>query len=176
MHRRHALHLLAGTSISLTGCLGQNTTPNQSTTSPAETQTQTPPPETRATTDDLQIDVPPCPEKPDTLTRDTALQFARQFEKALVTREVISGQNAEEIISIDVSIQEDTTEVTRTDDGWVVRFDVIAPAVEYESGHTDPGMYVVNYLVTDRNVFRAQATEAVAPRKEGVSVSCVTEY
>lgn len=127
----------------------------------------------------MYVEEPPCPERPDSFTSESALTFAIEFEKAIVKREVL--QKYERVISIDVDTVDGLVEesATGTDEGWVVRFTVKGPAYRYhpdpdstETLHYDPPVYAANYLITDQTILRAQATEAVDPREEGTEVSC----
>lgn len=162
---------LGGLGGSLAGCLGRGSVPVQ----PTESATLTP-------TDQEEIEVPPCPEMPDMLTRETVLQFAMQFEKAYRIRKTFP-ENAR-VVSIRFEITDALTEreAIKTGDGWVVRFSVLGPAYRYYPHsnattpiHGDPGLTAANYFVTDETVRRAHATEAVDPREQGTVVQCPPE-
>lgn len=116
------------------------------------------------------------------MTRETALQFAMQFEKAYVTRNVL--REHERVIAVDIDIGGGLTgkSATQIEDGWLARFTVKGPAFRYrpdskstETAHVDPPMYAANYLITGQTVWRAKATEAVAPREDGTEVTCPPE-
>ncbi|ODR80042.1 hypothetical protein BG842_02965 [Haladaptatus sp. W1] len=95
------------------------------------------------------------------------------FEEAYATREVLREQNSKNIVSVTMSAQSDTVDVIQSEDGWVVRFQVVGPAIQYEEGHVDPGMYVASYFISDQTIRRVQADETtVDPRTKGFSVSC----
>lgn len=175
MNRRRFLELMGGVSVGITGCLGQRTGSNPSSpASPTDSPTATSTPEAGS-----QVTIPPCPTKPASLTRDTALQFATQFEKAYLTRTVLRDQ--ERVISVDIDVGSGLTDktATQTDAGWLARFTVTGPAYRYrpdpkstETAHVDPPMYAANYLITDQRVWRARATEAVNPRQKGTDIVC----
>lgn len=171
MNRRRFL-AFSGSYLALAGCLEQAATPDRSTTDPSSSTTT--PPETES-----YVETPPCHERPESFTSESALAFAIEFEKAYVKREVL--QTYERVISLDVDIVEGLVEqsATQTDDGWLVRFTVKGPAYRYypdpnstETRHADPPVYAANYLITDQTIFRAEATEAVDPREEGTEASC----
>lgn len=170
MNRRLFLSMAGLVGGSLAGCLGQGAAPEQ----PTATDSPTPSPTTGS-----QVEVPPCPEKPNPITRDTVLQFATQFEKAFVTRNVL--REHERVVSVDIDIGRSPTSktATQTDGGSVARFNVNGPAYRYrpnpestETAHYDPPLYVANYLVTDQTVVRAKAAKEVDPREHGTEVTC----
>ena len=171
MNRRKFLGVVGGIGVSFSGCLGQGSAPAQPTDSP-----------TPSPTVESRVEVPACPEKPDSLSRENVLQFAIQFEKAFVTRTVL--QEHERVTSIDVDIGDGLTNKTaiQTDGGWLVRFTVTGPAYRYlpspnatETAHVDPPLYAANYFITDQTVLRAQAVEAIDPRETGTVVHCPPE-
>lgn len=175
MNRRRFLEVIGGVSVGITGCLGQRTGSNSSSpASPTDSPTATATPEAGS-----RVTVPPCPTKPASLTRDTALQFTTQFEKAYLTRTVL--RDRERIISVDIDIGSGLTDktATQTDAGWLARFTVTGPAYRYRpdpnattTAHADPPVYVANYLITDQAIWRARATEAVNPRQKGTTITC----
>lgn len=175
MDRRRVLELVGGVSVGVAGCLSRSSGSNHSSpTSPSDSLTA-------ATTPGVepQVTGPTCPKKPDSMTGETALQFATQFEKAYVTWNVI--REHERVISVDIDVGGGPIgkTATQTADGWLARFTVQGPAYRYrpdprstQTAHVDPPMYAVNYLITDQSVWRARATEAVAPRETGTEVTC----
>jgi hypothetical protein len=177
MNRRGFLGTVSGVGIVLAGCLGQGTTPEKPTDSLTTSPAPSPTPGVES-----DVEVPPCPEKSDSFTRETALEFAMQFEKAYVTRTVL--QEHERVTAIDIDIGNGLTNktATQTDDGWLVRFTVTGPAYRYrptpnstETAHVDPPLYVANYVISEETVIRAQSVEAVDPRENGTVVHCPPE-
>ncbi|WP_435348529.1 hypothetical protein [Haloarchaeobius sp. HRN-SO-5] len=173
MNRRRFLAAAGGWTLALPGCLGQAAPSNQSTTATPSSTTSA------LTGTGSYVEVPTCPERPDSFTSESALAFAIEFEEAIVERDVL--QRYERVVSIDVDTVDVLVEesATRTDGGWLVRFAVRGPAYRYypdpnatETRHSDPPVYAANYFITDQTVLRAQAIEAVDPRENGVEVSC----
>lgn len=169
MRRRTVLAAIGPSVVPLVGCTGLG---NPDTAS-VDTDTETPTP-----TIESRVDVPPCPETPDSFTRETALQFATKFEKAYVVRQTL--RKKDRIVSISVSIGEERN-VTNADVGWIVRFTATGPAYRYlpgpsstETQHVDPAYYGVNYFVSNRTVRRAPAlpTKEVDPRVSGPVLNC----
>lgn len=121
------------------------------------------------------VEVPPCPDRPDSFTRATVCQLAFQFEKAYNSQETVQGRD--DIVSIDVDIVEsDENMVVGTDDGWIVRFEVIGPKTQLEDGlHGDPGWFRAHYLIVEDGVFRAVSFDEVDPQQEGTEVQCPLE-
>ncbi|PSQ40080.1 hypothetical protein BRD13_00565 [Halobacteriales archaeon SW_5_70_135] len=122
------------------------------------------------------LDLPPCPDRPDTLTGAAALQYATAFEEAYVTRLRIRDRR-DEIASVsNASVRTDEAVVRETDEGWVVRFGVSSPTWEYRDGsHADCGGYTTAYLITDQQVLRAGTTgpdNPADPRENGTAVEC----
>lgn len=176
MNRRQFIGAVGGVSVTSAGCLGQSATPERQTDSPSATPTPTPSPTTPV---ESRVDVPPCPEKPASFTRETVLQFATQFEKSYVVRRTL--REHERVTSVDVSVSDSLTErdATPTEEGWVVRFTAIGPAYRYrptqnstKTAHVDPRAYTANYFLSRQTVLRATAVEALDPREEGVAVRC----
>lgn len=169
MNRRQVLAGIGGVGASLSGCLDGGAATTQPTDAPTPAV-------------ESQVEVPPCPERPDSFTRETALQFATQFEKSYRIRRTL--REREHVVSIFVEIREALTEktATRTDEGWLVRFTVLGPAYRYrptpsstQTAHVDPSMTVAHYLLTDRTVFRAVSLDTVDPREAGSAVQCPPE-
>lgn len=172
MYRRRLLVLVGGMAGPLGGCSGGGRLPGQSTDSP----TPSPPVESR-------VEVPPCPEKPDPLTRETVVRFAILFEKAYVTRQILHEQ--ERVTYVDFltigQVEDDpNAPVTPTADGFIARFPV-SPAYGYRddpgkavTAHADLPEYTATYFVTDETVRRAKATSdtPVDPQNDGKVVTC----
>lgn len=178
MRRRTVLAALGASVVSLAGCAGQGSPQNDSAGNDTpDTGSESPTPSLEA-----EVDIPTCPEKRESFTRETALAFAIQFEKAYATRRTLRD-TGDRVVSIDVDIGDALTErdATQTDDGWLVRFTVNGPAYRYrlpnstETAHVDPSIYATNYHITDQTVRRAQAVEAVDPRENGTVVHCPPE-
>lgn len=187
MNRRQILAAVAGIGASsLAGCAGRGSSPDGSTDSPAgpttsDVPTRSPTPTSRARSPtsaaESEIEVPPCPGTPASLTRETVVRFASQFERAYVTRTVL--REHERVTSVRVDVEDAEAEVIRTDDGWVVRFTVVGPAYRYRptpgstvTAHVDPPLYVASYFVGEPSVLRAVGVETVDPQTEGTAVSC----
>jgi hypothetical protein len=120
------------------------------------------------------IELPPCPEKPDPLTRDDVKSFTMQFERAYLSRRVIEDKS-KEIISIDVSTND--PKAKEFEDGWVVRVTVKGPQYtfrysETETAHVDPQIFIVSYFINNQTVRRAVGGKEVDPRESGDSVQC----
>lgn len=169
--RRRLLTVGCGLGVALSGCIGQKLVPN-----PTNTSTSTAAPPTEA-----DVEVPPCPERPTSLTRETALQFVVQFEKAYAIRQTLQRERDESrIVSISITVDEDRT-VTKTSEGWIVRFTVIGPSYVFYPDpnatttlHADPGLYEANYFISDRHLLRAESTaeQPVDPRTHGSVAHC----
>jgi hypothetical protein len=162
MDRRQFLGVVSCLGISSSGCIGQDTEPPPSF--------------------DYEVEIPPCPETPDSYSVESVGRFVTQFEKAYLTRLTLQQQR-EKVTSISVDTGEPA--VTKREDGWLARFDMTGPYIEYqpppgsnETPHADPGSTMVHYLVTEQNlitdqqVFRAISLETVDPREEGTVVQC----
>lgn len=174
MDRRRFLGFLGGLGGLLAGCTGRTQQP-AADSDPTTTATDEPSPTDAPTpTGWADLDVPPCPERPETFTEETAASFATQFERAYVTR-VTLRDTSYTVTSITVRTDDPT--VTATDDGWLVTIDVIGPASRFRredgtSGHADPGTYTASYHLSDDAVRRATAVDPVDPRERGTAVTC----
>lgn len=165
MQRRELLATLI--SISVSGCIGipesdRGNPPTDSTTS------------TSTSVVTSGIELPPCPEKPDPLTRNNVKPFTMQFERAYLSRRVIEKKSGE-IISIDVSTND--PKAKRLGDGWVVRVTVKGPEYtfrysETETEHVDPQISTVSYFIDNQTVRRATGGKEVDPRESGRIVQC----
>lgn len=166
MNRRHFLGLLGTCSMAVAGCLesGSADTPPQANA--------TEPPSSTSASADSRVEVPPCPDRPESFTHSSVLEFAIQFEKSHLARKTLQGRD--DITSIDVRVTEDLVDkdATRAGEGWASRFTVIGPAYRTTSGHVDPPLFVANYFIGDERVLRAAGTEAADPREEGTAVDC----
>lgn len=123
------------------------------------------------------MSIPPWPERPDSLTAETAGEYAQQFERAFVVRRTLQ-ETRREIVSIDVhtATNGDGPEVTRSGDGWVVQFGVVGPNYRHPPtmtpDHADGGLYTASYLLTDERVIRATAAEGVDLIENGSVIQC----
>lgn len=127
------------------------------------------------------VEVPPCPEIPEPLTRETVGRFAPRFERAYANR-ILDDRTRDMALhssSLSVSIHDDP-EVATAGDGWVVRFLVVGPGYGIRppgggaiSVHL--GYWTAHYFVTDDTVVRAAGDppiEPVDPREHGTAVQC----
>lgn len=146
---------------------------------PTETPSSTTSPEQES-----QVEVPPCPERPEAFTRDNAMAFATEFEKSWLIRQVISGNdNVYLYVDVDVDIDQESRVVEQLDDGWLVHFTVKGPAARWRpklgatvTHHNDPMIYGVNYFLSNETVVRGDLNfEVVDPRENGVEVFCPPE-
>lgn len=157
----------------LAGCLGEGNAPAQPTHSP----TQSPPVETR-------VEVPACPDRPASLTYDSVVRYAIQFEKAYTTRVILQENDRVTYVQFKqlagMYDGEPNAEISRVDDGWVVRFSV-TPAYGYrphegtaESVHVDPAQYTANYFISATTVYRQKIGDGTPgdPRQTGTVVHC----
>lgn len=120
--------------------------------------------------------MPPCPEPPESFTRTSARRFAFQFERAALSHR--TAREREGLVSVDVDVvTRKESSVTRTDDGWIVRFYVQGPATKYEDGsHGDPGQFRVHYYVSEERTLRVEALDGEPdPRAQGTEVHCPPE-
>lgn len=179
--RRKTLHTAALGLAGISGCASRVTGPSQPTGSPVPTGSPPLESPTPAPTVIEGVAVPPCPTKPDEFSRETVLEYASQFEQAYVTRNTLRQQQTADVISIDVRIEGGQAERddTGADDGWLVRFFVIGPYIEYhvspgsdEPDHVDPVAYYASYLITAETAMRAKAGDPVDPREQGAVVHC----
>lgn len=174
MNRRTVIGAICAIGPSLGGCMGNSAVPVESTeVSPSET----PPPTDTAHS---AVDVPPCPERPDSFTEENVVRFAAAFEESYVTRLTLRKDQHRRFISISVDADESGADVESTEEGWLVRVPTIGPATvsrvnETETRHGDPPMYIANYLITEGKVVRARGTENVDPQETGYTVSCPPE-
>ena len=169
--RRHVLASMSGLGVAISGCLTQG-----DDSSPTSNESQSGSPTATPTPTVVNgVEVPPCPDRPDSFTRATVRQFAFQFEKAYDSQETVQGRD--DIVSFDVDIVEsDENVVVGTDDGWIVRFEVIGPKTQLEDGlHGDPSWFRAHYLIVEDGVFRAVSLDDVDPQQEGTEVQCPPE-
>ena len=169
--RRHVLASMSGLGVAVSGCPTQG-----DDSSPTSNESQSGSPTATPTPTVVNgVEVPPCPDRPDSFTRATVRQFAFRFEKAYNSRETVQGRD--DIVSIDVDIVEsDENMVVGTNDGWIVRFEVIGPRTQLEDGkHGDPPGFRAHYLIVEDTVFRAVSFDDVDPRQEGTEVQCPPE-
>lgn len=172
MNRRTFLGAISVIGTSLAGCTGHVTVPGESADgSPSGTPTP-------SATAYSEVERPPCPEFPDSLTDETVAQFITRFEEAYAAR-VALPTNTANIEAVHVSAN--TEDVIQTDGGWLVHLTVREPTYTYrsptESPHYDPGIYYASYFLRDDAVLRARGTEHIDPRENGADspgepVSC----
>ena len=169
--RRHVLASMSGLGVAISGCLTQG-----DDSSPTSNKSQSGSPTATPTPTVVNgVEVPPCPDRPNCFTGATVRQFAFQFEKAYNSQETVQGRD--DIVSIDVDVVEsDENMVVGTDDGWIVRFEVIGPKTQLEDGlHGDPSWFRAHYLIVEDGVFRAVSLDDVDPQQEGTEVQCPPE-
>lgn len=169
MNRRHLLVALGGLSAPLSGCSSRGDDSSIGSTPSSPTATRTP-----ASVSGVRV--PPCPERPESFTRDSVREFAFQFERAALSYQTAREQ--EGLASVDVDIvTEKESSVTRADDGWIVRFYVQGPATTYEDGsHGDPGLFRVHYYISEEKTFRVEALDSKPdPREQGTEAQCPPE-
>lgn len=180
MRRRALLLTLAGSSLA--GCLGPDALVGGSTETRPSPDTRRAPPEPLSCptpTETGEVGMPPWPAFPESLTRESAVEYATDFERVYRIRKTASD-SPNYYLAIDVRVT-DVTEVTRTDDGWVVSFWVNGPATRHrpdpestETRHGDPPMYGVGYFVGTETTLRTQSLDPVDPRDAGVESAVVT--
>lgn len=142
------------------------------------TQSLTDAASTTTTPVEAQVDVPPCPERPDSFTRESVRQFAIDFEKGYVVREVLADDELVVAVNfIDVA-GEPLETVTQVESGWTVHFTVVGPVIRFHPSHTpphkDPSRYVANYFISQQRVHRATTApnKKADPREKGKEVHC----
>lgn len=171
LRRRTVLGLAGASAIAGTaGCLG--TLPGQS-----EDNDGDPPDEPESGTnegdnDDTEpeLDIPDCPEKPDSLTDTSVADYATQFEEARQAQMALQNP-PDPVKRISVSTHEVNT--TETDEGWEVHFGRQGPNVDYGDYHTDGPIQRVAYYVTEDTTLRTAAVEEpLKPQEDGESVEC----
>lgn len=168
MNRRRLLAAVGGLGAAVPGCLGPGGNAGALADPPASSGTPSP-------VVVSGVEVPPCPERPTSLTRDSVVRFAIRFERAYLAR-VTLRETDRDVVSVDVDVRD--PEATATRRGWVVRFAVVGPAYRYRrpestgTAHVDPPLTTAHYLVTDAAVYRALSPETVAPREHGTPVRC----
>lgn len=171
------LVVLAGCLTGPGGSLGTDS-PSTATPSPTPTPLSTPCPQEPESTD---VSVPAWPELPDAFTNETALEYAVQFERAYVTRDTLQFNSLDfTTVYLNVDTEGDDTNVTRTDEGWLVHFWVTGPYAEWRTtpgtteapDHWDPESYVASYRLTGARVVRETATEPVDPTANGTIIQC----
>lgn len=161
--------------VLLAGCLN-GVLPSQQTRTPTST------PDIES-----QVDLPTCPEKPDSLTQDNVEAFTVQFEKAYSTRVILRENEYVTYVQFkniagdyEGELNVDTTEL---ENGFLVRFDVTT-AYGYrpepktpETVHADLAPYTANYFISKQRVVRAESEEdtTVDPREVGTEVHCPIE-
>jgi hypothetical protein len=162
---------MSGLGVAVSGCITQgDDSPPVSNGSHSRTPTATPSP-----TEINGVEVPPCPDRPDSFTRATVRQFAFQFEKAYNSQEMV--QRWDDIVSIDVDIVEsDENIAVGTSDGWIVRFEVIGPRTRLEDeNYAHPPRFRAHYFIAEDTIFRAVSFDDIDPREEGTEVHCPPE-
>lgn len=161
--------------VLLAGCLN-GVLPTQRTSAPTATLAL-----------ESQVNLPPCPKKPDSLTRDNVESFTVQFEKAHSTRVILRENEYVTYVQFkniagdyDGELNVDTTEL---ENGFLVRF-AVTTAYGYrpepktpETVHADLAPYTANYFVSNQRVVRAESEQdtTVDPREVGTEVHCPPE-
>lgn len=187
MKRRQVLGGVAVLLGSLSGCLSGTEESMGPTASPTRSRTDSP---TRSLTlgstpaptspSGSQVDVPPCPDPPDSFTSDSASRFAVQFEKAFVARRTIAEQSNVASVQFPTlsGIGTSETTVDETQNGYLVHFPS-EPAYTYRAGlgstatvHADMARYTANYYLSRQRILRKEADRPVDPREDGASVQC----
>jgi hypothetical protein len=179
MNRRALLCTVGGVGASLAGCLGTAPSPADSTDGSPTTSTGTPRPLPCPDPDETgEVEVPPWPAAPDSLSKATAIAYTREFERVYTVREAARNERFPVRITVDV---DGPTDVTRADGGWVVHFTVTGPAVRYrpdsdstETRHSDPPMYGASYFAGEETTLRTVALDPVDPRRVGREATVVT--
>jgi len=168
MNRRHFLRLFSISAVGMSGCLGVT----DSSSAP----------------DESQVDVPPCPNRPDSFTEENVLQFATQFERAYLSRKTVQRLESRgaTVQRVSVSIVEEPVKktVTQATSGWVARFSVQGPGYQTDSVVTSRPTFVVNYLLGEGQILRAEnrlpndepPEEFADPREQGTVVHCPPEF
>lgn len=172
MNRRRLLVAVSGSALSLSGCAGRGDDPSP----PSTGSTPGSPTATRGRTVVSGVPVPACPEPPESVTRKSARQFAYRFERAALSRRTAREQEGLVSVDVDVVTRKESS-VTRTDEGWIVRFYVLGPATTYEDGsHGDPGQFRVHDYVSEARTLRVEAPDGTPdPREQGVEGHCPPE-
>lgn len=176
MNRRRLIVAAGGLGVSLSGCLSQGFMSAEQTDSP------TPSPDGEfgycpAVPDSRRVEVPPWPDRPDSLTRETVKRFVTRFEEAFRAR-IVLPKGTDNIEAVHVSASATDDDVTRTDEGWLVQFSVSEPdfvlrsPTPTESPHSDPPIYPVSYFVSDDAVFRAERTVDPRESAQGARLDC----
>ena len=172
MNRRQLLVAMSGLTLSLSGCStrGDDSSPTSNgSTRSSPTATGKPPLVSG-------VSVPACPELPDSFTQESVRAFAFQFERASLSYQ--TARERDGLVSVDVDVATgNESSVTRTDDGWIVRFWVQGPATKYEDGsHGDPPLFRVHYYISDEKILRVEGLESTPdPREQGTEVHCPPE-
>jgi hypothetical protein len=150
-----------------TGTPTQTATIDAPTETPTESSTETPTPTV------TPIEPPPCPEKPDNLTADSAARFAVAFEEAYTTRETLAGESFLTYHSLN-GLPNPPSGATAVDDGYLYEFGVWeAYTTKYATGDS---WYDVRYFISNQSVYRIQGEESDEqlpdPRENGTAVTC----
>lgn len=175
--RRQLLHLLGVAGLlGLAGCSSLTADRSGKTGLPTATKDI-----------ESRVEVPDCPDKPDTLTRESVVPFAVQFEKAYFTRQILEERDAVTYVQFKqiAGVSDDNPDVAvrSAEDGYEVRFSVSvaygyrpAPRTP-ESAHADLPGYAATYFLNESLVVRAEARgeTPVDPREVGEQVLCPPE-
>ena len=165
-------------SVLLAGCIGSDLPKTgDSETQPTGTQSSVRTSLSEPTTSPTnpRIEVPPCPNRPDSFTNNSVVEFAMQFEQARETQLALA-ETSKNLTELSVETQD--ANVTKTKNGWIVHFTARGPYMRWNTSdpeapdHADPGFYTANYFITNETVRRTQATEVVDPRENGSTVEC----
>jgi len=175
----HRVIVLAAVAV-LAGCSGAGIPPASGETSPTPTHCEE---YGRTTVTPVRDDVEPrtVPDRPDTLTADTAGSFAADYERVFKHNGLLTRDTKR----ADVAIHD--VEVTSTDGGYRVNITAQwftwSATVTDENGtatatpvHRDGPYYDVHYLVTDDRLRRHEplGRQTPTPPDEWTTVECWT--
>lgn len=100
----------------------------------------------------------PIPDRPDTLTADSAVDYAKTFERRYVRNQVATGR--ENVNAIEVAYERAELQ-RRVDDGYVVHLEYVLRVDA--GGQTTTERYTANYFVNGTVTMRARTTGFVRP-------------
>lgn len=140
LHRRGLLLLVIVPVVAFSGCLGQlGTTPTST--------------EDSNTCPDERVTPVPYPDRPATLTSDSVHAFITDLEQAYVY-----NREADEGNVTNISFDPEPDNVTRLDDGWVVRIETGVSEYSCTNGtlSVGDGYYTARYFLNESAIYRAQ--------------------
>ena len=168
MRRRNVLKLVGGAGASVAGCSGPSAAPSPRTDAP----TSSVPPETR-------VEVPPCPESPDTLTAETAGRFASEFERAYRARLLLRRRDG---ITPPIQFRglRESPPGERDGSGFIIRLNYRLSYQQMSDGQTPVAVDVdlpsesFHYFIGSQQVLRAKTeyNQTVDPLRKGSDVRC----